>query len=270
MTCSGRRPADDRPDPFTALGLPARPDLTDEQVRAAWRAIAAATHPDRPGGGNPARLRRRLRRVRRAAHPVGTVGGIRRPDRPAPRPPPPAGPAQARPGPAAGLARSLLLVPARIRHGRPLRLLPRILAAVAAGRGRGPVGCGRPGRGRRGRRAGGLARPDRRGRTWPRPRAGEGLIRAEGGARAGARRVVLYPPGMGRGPKSGRPGRAKSGQAGAARPAPARVWPPALPAHARTPAKTRSSWRKSWPPAVFLCSPPMSRSTWKASTRPRS
>jgi len=41
-------------DPFAALGLPARPDLTDEQVRAAWRAVAAATHPDRPGGGNPA------------------------------------------------------------------------------------------------------------------------------------------------------------------------------------------------------------------------
>ena len=42
-------------NPFDALGLPARPDLTDEQVRAAWRAIAAATHPDRPGGGDIAR-----------------------------------------------------------------------------------------------------------------------------------------------------------------------------------------------------------------------
>ena len=42
-------------NPFDALGLPARPDLTDEQVRAAWRAIAAATHPDRPGGGDVAR-----------------------------------------------------------------------------------------------------------------------------------------------------------------------------------------------------------------------
>src|SRR5580658_9713034 len=42
-------------NPFTDLGLPARPDLTDEQVRAAWRTIAAATHPDRPGGGDPAR-----------------------------------------------------------------------------------------------------------------------------------------------------------------------------------------------------------------------
>jgi curved DNA-binding protein CbpA len=39
-------------NPFEALGLPARPDLDDEQVRAAWRAIAAATHPDRPDGGD--------------------------------------------------------------------------------------------------------------------------------------------------------------------------------------------------------------------------
>ncbi len=39
-------------NPFTVLGLPTDPDLTDEQVRAAWRAIAAATHPDRPDGGN--------------------------------------------------------------------------------------------------------------------------------------------------------------------------------------------------------------------------
>src|ERR1700741_2269426 len=43
------------PNPFRALGLPERPDLTDEQVRAAWRAIAAATHPDRPDGGDLAR-----------------------------------------------------------------------------------------------------------------------------------------------------------------------------------------------------------------------
>src|ERR1700678_4076691 len=42
-------------DPFDALGLRALPDLDDEQVRAAWRAIAAATHPDRPDGGDVAR-----------------------------------------------------------------------------------------------------------------------------------------------------------------------------------------------------------------------
>ena len=41
-------------DPFTVLGLPARPGLTDDEVRAAWRRIAAATHPDRADGGDAA------------------------------------------------------------------------------------------------------------------------------------------------------------------------------------------------------------------------
>jgi hypothetical protein len=43
-------------DPFAALGLPRRADLTDDDVRAAWRRIAAATHPDRDDGGDPARF----------------------------------------------------------------------------------------------------------------------------------------------------------------------------------------------------------------------
>ena len=42
-------------NPFEILGLPARRDLTDEQVDAAWRAIAVATHPDREDGGDLAR-----------------------------------------------------------------------------------------------------------------------------------------------------------------------------------------------------------------------
>ena len=42
--------------PFAALGLPARPDLTDDDIRAAWRRIAATTHPDRADGGDPARF----------------------------------------------------------------------------------------------------------------------------------------------------------------------------------------------------------------------
>ena len=42
-------------NPFDALGLPPDPSLGDEQVRAAWRAIAAATHPDRGDGGDLAR-----------------------------------------------------------------------------------------------------------------------------------------------------------------------------------------------------------------------
>jgi hypothetical protein len=41
-------------DPFAVLGLPPRRDLTDDDVRVAWRRIAAATHPDRDDGGDPA------------------------------------------------------------------------------------------------------------------------------------------------------------------------------------------------------------------------
>jgi curved DNA-binding protein CbpA len=43
-------------DPFGALGLPARAGLSDEDVRAAWRRVAAATHPDRDDGGDPSRF----------------------------------------------------------------------------------------------------------------------------------------------------------------------------------------------------------------------
>src|SRR6185437_5077383 len=53
-TTSSDRKEPREPDPFTALGLPASPHLDDEQVRAAWRAAAAAAHPDRGDGGDPA------------------------------------------------------------------------------------------------------------------------------------------------------------------------------------------------------------------------
>jgi curved DNA-binding protein CbpA len=43
-------------DPFTVLGLPTRAGLSDDEVRAAWRRIAAATHPDRADGGDAARF----------------------------------------------------------------------------------------------------------------------------------------------------------------------------------------------------------------------
>jgi curved DNA-binding protein CbpA len=105
-------------DPFTVLGLPARPEVGDDEVRAAWRRIAAATHPDRADGGDPARfaaaaaayttLRTRSGRgeaLADLAHPG--VPGWRRP--------------------LPGLAR----LPARVRHGRPARLALRL--AVAAG-----------------------------------------------------------------------------------------------------------------------------------------
>lgn len=40
-------------DPFAVLGLGPDDDLTDDDVRIAWRRIAAATHPDRADGGDP-------------------------------------------------------------------------------------------------------------------------------------------------------------------------------------------------------------------------
>jgi hypothetical protein len=43
-------------DPFALLGLESRAGLSDDDVRAAWRRIAAATHPDREDGGDPARF----------------------------------------------------------------------------------------------------------------------------------------------------------------------------------------------------------------------
>ena len=49
-----RGAADGRRDPFRALGLDADPGLTDDDVRAAWHRVAAATHPDRADGGDPA------------------------------------------------------------------------------------------------------------------------------------------------------------------------------------------------------------------------
>jgi hypothetical protein len=45
-----RRPAG--LDPFGVLGLEPSRDLSDDDVRAAWRRIAAATHPDRADGGD--------------------------------------------------------------------------------------------------------------------------------------------------------------------------------------------------------------------------
>lgn len=42
-------------DPFAVLGLTAQDPVSDDDVRVAWRRIAAATHPDRDDGGSPSR-----------------------------------------------------------------------------------------------------------------------------------------------------------------------------------------------------------------------
>jgi hypothetical protein len=123
------------PDPFTALGLPPRPDLTDDEVRAAWRRIAAATHPDRDDGGDPARfasaaaaytdLRTRYGRGEAYAdltgpHP-GHVPG------PAPAAPQQAGPA----GPQSRGRPSFTAALLRVRRGRPALLALRLVIAAA-------------------------------------------------------------------------------------------------------------------------------------------
>lgn len=98
-------------DPFDVLGLRAEEDLTDDDVRIAWRRIASATHPDRVDGGDPdqfalaaaayTELRTRFgRNEARATRAAGAVA-------------------------AAGIV-------ARIRHGRPVRLMLRLVIAVAA------------------------------------------------------------------------------------------------------------------------------------------
>jgi hypothetical protein len=43
-------------DAFSLLGVSPEDELTDDEVRAAWRRIAEATHPDRADGGDPERF----------------------------------------------------------------------------------------------------------------------------------------------------------------------------------------------------------------------
>jgi hypothetical protein len=114
-------------NPFTALGLSARPGLTDDQVRAAWRAVAAATHPDRDDGGNPAAYSAatvayaQLRTAWGRSEALADLAAVPYV--------PPAEPAPA--GPAASAWRTVAMLPARIRHGRPLRLAARAVVAAA-------------------------------------------------------------------------------------------------------------------------------------------
>ena len=117
-------------DPFTALGLRPSLGLTDEDIRAAWRRIAAATHPDRQDGGDPDAYRDasatymvlRTGWGRSEAYADLRVGLPARN-----RPPPRAAPSVAR----LSLWRAAVLLPSRIRHGRPARLALRVLAAAA-------------------------------------------------------------------------------------------------------------------------------------------
>jgi hypothetical protein len=115
-------------NPFEVLGLPVRADLSDAQVRTAWRNIAARTHPDRSDGGDVATYTAAATAYAQLRTGWGRSEAyadlaITEPHLPAPSPSPVR-------WPGANLGLRLLPVPARIRHGRPVRLLLRALAAA--------------------------------------------------------------------------------------------------------------------------------------------
>src|SRR5215472_12840644 len=104
-------------DPFAALGLPAAPGLTDDDVRSAWRRIATSTHPDRADGGDPAAFAAAAAAYTTLRTHFGRAEAVAdlaaRPGRPR----------QGRAAPARWLS--------RVRRGRPARLAARIALAAA-------------------------------------------------------------------------------------------------------------------------------------------
>ena len=123
-------------NPFQALGLPERPDLSDEDVHAAWRRVAAATHPDRPDGGYLARYTAASAAYAELRTPWGRSEAYadlaeRAGEGPATAPIPVVPGEDLIPSaPPWQPLIALVQIPARIRRGRPLRLL--IRAVVAA------------------------------------------------------------------------------------------------------------------------------------------
>ncbi len=113
-------------NPFTVLGLPTSLEVTDAQVRAAWRAIAAATHPDRPDGGNAARYTAATTAYAQLRTAWGRSEAYADLAAEQPYVPAPATPVS----PGVELVRAARLVPARIRQGRPWHLLARALTAA--------------------------------------------------------------------------------------------------------------------------------------------
>jgi len=115
--------------PFDVLGLAAGAELSDDDVRAAWRRVAAATHPDRADGGDPALFADAAAAytlLRTAAGRAEVLADLRD-----------AGSDTNEYGPVPGLMRLLpgatASVAGRIRRGRPVRLAVRVLTVIATG-----------------------------------------------------------------------------------------------------------------------------------------
>lgn len=109
-------------NPFRALGLDPDQGLTDDDVRAAWHRVAAATHPDRPDGGDRAAFSAAAAAYSTLRTPFGR--GEARADLSA---------RNGRPGRRAGAAWTARAGrwAGRLRGGRPARLA--LLVAGAAG-----------------------------------------------------------------------------------------------------------------------------------------
>jgi len=106
-------------DPFRALGLTASAELSDDDVRAAWRRVAAATHPDRADGGDPAAFAAAANAYSDLRTRFGRNEALADLSHRRTRP---------------GLGQAAARWTGRVRGGRPGRLALRVIAAVA--------GCG--------------------------------------------------------------------------------------------------------------------------------
>ena len=127
-------------NPFAALSLHPDPGLTDADVRAAWRAIADATHPDRADGGNPAAYAAASAAYAELRTPWGRSEALA--DLAALSHAPPAL-ARVRP-PWRALRASAAVLPARVVKGRPWRIAVRAVIAAAAGYAAARLAAGTP------------------------------------------------------------------------------------------------------------------------------
>jgi curved DNA-binding protein CbpA len=100
--------------PFEILGLDPAGNLSDDDVRSAWRRAAAATHPDRADGGDPAAFA-----AAAVAYTALRTAAARREVLADDRDPATSDPATR--------------IAGRMGHGRPVRFAARLLTAVVAG-----------------------------------------------------------------------------------------------------------------------------------------
>ena len=193
-------------------------------------------HPPGPARWRePGRLRRRLSRLCGAAHVVGTLRGIRRPDGRRPALGHSQGQGRARParrscGPRAvpGSRTHPARPPLAPGPAHPRRRDPRP--------DRSPVRRGRPGHRERDHRPSGVGRADRAGGS--RPATGTVSMAVVPGVRVQGRGGWFFNHLAWAGPlRAGGQAELKAARRNARPPQRARVWPPALPPHARTPVK---------------------------------